>query len=221
MLADTAVAVHPEDDRYNEHIGKYAVLPIVGRKLIVIGDKYVDREFGTGCLKVTPAHDMNGLGAGPQARAGRHLHLHRRGPALRGGRSRVRRDDHHRGAREDRGPAQGERPPGEDRGPRPQRGRMLPLQERGRAPRLHPVVRVREAPGRKGAQGSGERRHPRSTPRRGTRPTTTGWTTSATGASRASLWWGHRIPAWTCDECGELVVPPRGPHRVPQVRRPG
>ncbi|MGE4298792.1 MAG: valine--tRNA ligase [Desulfovibrionaceae bacterium] len=59
MLGDTAIAVHPEDERYNAHIGKYAVLPLHGRRLIIIGDTYVDKEFGTGCLKVTPAHDMN------------------------------------------------------------------------------------------------------------------------------------------------------------------
>ena len=59
MLGDTAVAVHPEDERYSALIGSYAVLPLVGRKLVIIGDKYVDKEFGTGCLKVTPAHDMN------------------------------------------------------------------------------------------------------------------------------------------------------------------
>ena len=59
MLGDTAVAVNPDDDRFNHLIGKEAVLPLVGRKLPIIGDKYVDMEFGTGCLKVTPAHDMN------------------------------------------------------------------------------------------------------------------------------------------------------------------
>jgi valyl-tRNA synthetase len=59
MLGDTAVAVHPEDERYNQHIGKYLALPLTDRKIIVIGDSHVDREFGTGCLKVTPAHDMN------------------------------------------------------------------------------------------------------------------------------------------------------------------
>ena len=59
MLGDTAIAVNPEDDRFNHLIGKEAVLPLVGRKLPIIGDKYVDIEFGTGCLKVTPAHDMN------------------------------------------------------------------------------------------------------------------------------------------------------------------
>ncbi|MEF2232352.1 MAG: valine--tRNA ligase [Pseudodesulfovibrio sp.] len=59
MLGDTAVAVNPDDDRFNHLIGKEAVLPLVGRKLPIIGDKYVDMAFGTGCLKVTPAHDMN------------------------------------------------------------------------------------------------------------------------------------------------------------------
>jgi valyl-tRNA synthetase len=59
MLGDTAIAVNPEDDRFNQYIGKEAVLPLVGRKLPIIGDTYVDMEFGTGCLKVTPAHDMN------------------------------------------------------------------------------------------------------------------------------------------------------------------
>jgi len=59
MLGDTAVAVHPEDERYQAIIGQYVVLPIVGRRMVVIGDAYVEREFGTGCLKVTPAHDMN------------------------------------------------------------------------------------------------------------------------------------------------------------------
>ena len=59
MLGDTAVAVHPEDERYQAVIGKTVILPLVNREIPVIADNYVDREFGTGCLKVTPAHDMN------------------------------------------------------------------------------------------------------------------------------------------------------------------
>ncbi|MED3978536.1 valine--tRNA ligase [Priestia megaterium] len=59
MLGDTAVAVHPEDDRYKHLIGKKVVLPIVGREIPIVGDDYVDMEFGSGAVKITPAHDPN------------------------------------------------------------------------------------------------------------------------------------------------------------------
>jgi valyl-tRNA synthetase len=59
MLADTAVAVSPDDERYRDVVGKHAVLPLVERRLQVIADEYVDPEFGTGALKVTPGHDLN------------------------------------------------------------------------------------------------------------------------------------------------------------------
>ena len=59
MFGDMAVAVNPEDLRYKDLIGKNVVLPFVGRKIPIIGDNYVDMEFGTGCLKITPGHDFN------------------------------------------------------------------------------------------------------------------------------------------------------------------
>ena len=59
MLGDTAVAVHPEDERYQSLIGKEIKLPLTGRLIPVIADDYVDAEFGTGCVKITPAHDFN------------------------------------------------------------------------------------------------------------------------------------------------------------------
>jgi valyl-tRNA synthetase len=59
MLADTGIAVHPDDERYRELIGQNAVLPLVGRRLPIIADDYIDPEFGTGALKVTPGHDVN------------------------------------------------------------------------------------------------------------------------------------------------------------------
>ncbi|MGO9903191.1 MAG: valine--tRNA ligase [Solirubrobacteraceae bacterium] len=59
MLADSAIAVHPDDDRYRRMIGETAILPLVGRKLKIIADEYVKPEFGTGALKVTPGHDPN------------------------------------------------------------------------------------------------------------------------------------------------------------------
>jgi valyl-tRNA synthetase len=59
MLADTAVAVHPSDERYADVVGKHATLPLVGRRLPVIADEHVEQEFGTGALKITPGHDPN------------------------------------------------------------------------------------------------------------------------------------------------------------------
>ena len=59
MLGDTAVAVHPDDERYRHLIGRKVRLPLAGRDIPIIGDEYVDREFGTGCVKITPAHDFN------------------------------------------------------------------------------------------------------------------------------------------------------------------
>lgn len=64
MLGDTAVAVHPKDERYQHLIGKTITLPIVGRKIPIIADEYVDMEFGTGAVKITPAHDPNDFEVG-------------------------------------------------------------------------------------------------------------------------------------------------------------
>jgi len=59
ILADTAIAVNPNDDRYKHLVGKKVFVPLVKREISIIADDYVDLEFGTGCLKVTPAHDLN------------------------------------------------------------------------------------------------------------------------------------------------------------------
>ncbi|MFJ7727121.1 valine--tRNA ligase [Neobacillus sp. NPDC097160] len=64
MLGDTAVAVHPEDDRYKHLIGKTVILPIVGREIPIVGDDYVDMDFGSGAVKITPAHDPNDFEVG-------------------------------------------------------------------------------------------------------------------------------------------------------------
>ncbi|HQD50154.1 MAG TPA: valine--tRNA ligase [Defluviitaleaceae bacterium] len=64
MLGDTAVAVHPEDERYKDYIGKTVILPLVNREIPIIADEYVDKEFGTGAVKITPAHDPNDFEVG-------------------------------------------------------------------------------------------------------------------------------------------------------------
>ncbi len=64
MLGDTAVAVHPDDDRYKSLVGKKCILPIMNKEIPIIADEFVEMEFGTGCVKITPAHDMNDYQAG-------------------------------------------------------------------------------------------------------------------------------------------------------------
>jgi valyl-tRNA synthetase len=68
LLGDTAVAVHPEDDRYSDLVGQGLELPLTGRRIPVIADEYVDPEFGSGCVKITPAHDFNDFEIGKRHR---------------------------------------------------------------------------------------------------------------------------------------------------------
>ncbi len=64
MLGDTAVCVHPDDDRYKDLVGKTCILPIMNKEIPIIADEFVEKDFGTGCVKITPAHDMNDYEAG-------------------------------------------------------------------------------------------------------------------------------------------------------------
>ena len=64
MLGDVAVAVHPDDERYQHLIGKQVKLPLTDRTIPIIADNYVDPLFGTGCVKITPAHDFNDYDVG-------------------------------------------------------------------------------------------------------------------------------------------------------------
>ncbi|MGL4632050.1 MAG: class I tRNA ligase family protein, partial [Leadbetterella sp.] len=64
IMADAAICVHPEDERYTSWIGKKVRIPLINKSITIIADEYVDREFGTGCLKVTPAHDTNDFALG-------------------------------------------------------------------------------------------------------------------------------------------------------------
>ena len=64
MLGDTGIAVHPDDERYKDLVGKYAILPLVNRRIPIVADEYVDKDFGTGCVKMTPCHDPNDFEVG-------------------------------------------------------------------------------------------------------------------------------------------------------------
>ena len=70
MLGDTGIAVHPDDERFTDVIGKYAILPIVGRRLKIVADSYADPEQGSGAVKITPAHDFNDFEVGKRGGLG-------------------------------------------------------------------------------------------------------------------------------------------------------
>ncbi len=79
LLGDSAVAVHPDDERYRHLVGKRVRLPLTDRLIPVIADAFVEREFGSGVVKITPAHDFtdNEVGAAPRPAAVQHLHARR------------------------------------------------------------------------------------------------------------------------------------------------
>ena len=91
MLGDTAVAVHPDDERYRHLIGKHAILPLVGRRIPIVADEYADPEKGTGAVKITPAHDFNDFEVGRRHDLPLINVLDRRGGARPAGQQRIPR----------------------------------------------------------------------------------------------------------------------------------
>lgn len=84
MLGDLAVAVNPEDERFKDKIGKTLVLPLVGRKIPLIEDSYVDQEYGTGCVKITPSHDPNDFEVGERHDLGQCVVIDTKGKIMEG-----------------------------------------------------------------------------------------------------------------------------------------
>ncbi len=213
MLADTAVAVNPGDERYADLVGKFAVLPLVGRKLPIIADAYVDPEFGTGALKITPGHDMNdfeigrrhGLDEitviGPDGRlngeAGEFEGLSV-GEAQRAIAARLR----------DKGLLRDEQP----------YTHAVPFSHRS-GERIEPLISLQwfcrmdelAAPAIKAVEDDEVRIQPDQWKRvylnwmKEIRP----WCISR------QLWWGHQIPVWYCGECEETIVAEVAPEKCP------
>ncbi len=214
LLGDTAVAVHPEDERYNGNIGGYAVLPLVGRKLPVIGDAYVDREFGTGCLKVTPAHDMNDW------ELGRKHGLDLVQVIDEDGRMNQNAPEKYRGmTKEECRAAILEDLKAE--------GLLLGVFEHehsvGECYRCKSViephvstqwfVKVKPLAERARAAVPAETR---ILPGQWEKVYYDWLDNIRDWCISRQIWWGHRIPAWTCQGCGELVVATRDPERCPK-----
>ena len=213
MLGDTAVAVNPEDDRFNRFIGRRVVLPLVEKEIPVIGDTYVDMEFGTGCLKVTPAHDMNDWELGRKhglkvlsvlddtGRVNDNAPERYRGMGIAEARERVVEDLRALGLLESSeahshnvGACYRCKSTIEPHVSRQWFVAVKPLAERARAAVPDQTEIFPEQWTKVYHEWLDNIRD---------------WCVSR------QIWWGHRIPAWTCADCGELVVSREDPTLCP------
>ena len=213
MLGDTAVAVNPSDARYKSLVGKTLVLPLVGREIPVIADEYVDMEFGSGAVKITPAHDPNDFEVGL-----RHdLEV-----------IRVMNDDGTMNA------AAGCYE-GMDRGKAREKivedlkacGALVKIEPHahnvGHCYRckstVEPIVSkqwfVKMAPLAKPALDAVSRNKIKFTPDRFTKVYNNWMEGIRDWCISRQLWWGHRIPVWYCGDCGETIVSKIDPDRCP------
>jgi valyl-tRNA synthetase len=215
MLGDTAVAVHPEDERYQHLIGKTVILPIIGREIPIIADEYVDPSFGSGAVKITPAHDPNDFEIGQRHKLPQVLVMDETGKM-----------------NENAGPYQGL-----DRFECRKRivqdlqeqGVLVHIEEHvhsvGHSERSGAVVEpylstqwfVRMKPlAERAIEQTRSGQGVRFVPERFEKiylhwiENVRDWCISR------QLWWGHRIPAWYCGDCGEMTVAREEPETCPK-----
>ncbi|MEN6435180.1 MAG: valine--tRNA ligase, partial [Anaerolineaceae bacterium] len=204
ILGDTAVCVHPDDDRYKKYIGCKVVVPILGREIPVIADEYVTREFGTGALKITPAHDPNDY-----ALAHKHnlefismldesAHVNENGGPYQGMdrfacRKKLWEDMREKGLviKEE---------PYKMTVPRSQRGGEL----------IEPMIStqwfIKIKPLADAALEAVRDGRIKIVPDRFTKVYYNWLENIQDWCISRQLWWGHRIPVWYCDDCGKMTV---------------
>jgi len=214
MLGDTALAVHPDDERYREFVGKFAILPLVGRRIPIIADAYVEREFGTGCLKVTPAHDMNDF------ELGRKHGLEAIAVQDEAGRINENAPEKYRGM--DRAVAR--KAVVEDLKELTLLDDIRDYEHNvGECYRCRTVIEpfvskqwfVKTKPLALAARAAVEDGRTAILPDQWTK-TYYDWLDNIRDwCISRQIWWGHRIPAWTCEACGELIVARENPTVCP------
>ncbi len=214
LLGDTAVAVNPEDDRYKDLIGKMLELPLTGRQIPVIADSYVDKEFGTGCVKITPAHDPNDFEVGKRHNL----------PELN-----IMNDDatvNLPGSKYD----------GMDRyearkvivDDLTEMGLLVKIEPHTHAVGIHdrckttvePLIKqqwfVKMEEMAKPAIEALKNGALKFVPERFDKIYLHWLENIRDWCISRQLWWGHRIPAYYCDDCGELVVSRTAPEKCPK-----
>ena len=214
ILGDTAIAIHPRDEKNRHLVGKKVIVPIVGRIIPVIEDNMVDPEFGTGCVKITPAHDPNDFLVGQRhnleqiqviddngimsAEAGVYAGLDRFEA-----RERIVAD-------------------------LKKEGTLLSIQDIkhsvGECYRCHTVIEpylseqwfVRTRPLADAGVAAVQSGKIRFVPDQWTNVYYQWMENIRDWCISRQLWWGHRIPAWYCDKCGEIMVDTEAPHSCPK-----
>ena len=204
MLGDTGVAVNPADERYRDIVGKTCVLPLVGREMPIVADEYVDMSFGTGCVKMTPAHDPNDFEVGLRQHLETIRVLDDNGKVVEG---------YGRYSGMDRYEAR--------------KAIVADLEEQGYLVKVEPHQHnvgtcyrchndveplisaqwfVKMEPLAKEALRVVKDGETKFVPDRFSK-TYINWMENVRDwCISRQLWWGHRIPAWQCDDCGEMTV---------------
>ena len=214
MLGDTAVAVHPDDKRYQALVGKTLTLPLVGRQIPVVADEYVDPAFGTGCVKITPAHDPNDFEVGTRHNL----------PVIR-----VMNDDGSMNALAgkyeglDRYDARKQIVADLEKS-----GNLVKIEKHthnvGHCYRCHSTVEpivskqwfVKMEPLAKPAIQAVMRNKVRFVPERFSKIYYNWMENVRDWCISRQLWWGHRIPVWYCKDCGKVICAKEDPTVCPE-----
>src|ERR1700710_542213 len=212
MLADTAVAVNPDDERYADLVGSFCVLPLIGRRLPIIADEHVDPEFGTGALKITPGHDPNDFEIGRKhgleeiVAIGPDGRLTEEAGERFAGLTAAEAQEMVVLALREEGVLRAEEP----------YAHSVPFSHRS-GERIEPLISLQwfcrmdelAAP----AIEAGEKDEVRIAPEQWKRVYLDWMREIRPWCVSRQLWWGHRIPVWYCDACEETYVAEETPER--------
>ncbi len=214
MLGDTAVAVHPDDERYKDLIGKNAILPIVNKEIPIIADSYVDREFGTGVVKITPAHDPNDFEVGVRHNLPR-INVMNDDGTMNENAGKYQGLDRYEARKQIVKQLEDE-------------GLLVKIENITHAVGVHercgtvvePLIKkqwfVKMDELAKPAIECFEKGELRFIPDRFGKIYLHWLNNIHDWCISRQLWWGHRIPAYYCDECGEVVVSKTMPDKCPK-----
>ncbi len=203
MLGDTGVAVHPDDERYQHLIGKMVILPLMNREMPVVADEYVDKEFGTGCVKMTPCHDPNDFEVGLRHNLEQVLVLDENAKVINGGK--------YNGL--DRYEARKQIIKDLD-----DLGLLVKVEDHSHSvgacyrcgttvePITSPQWFVKMPPLAEEALAVVEDGRIKFVPERFVKIYNNWMTNAHDWCISRQLWWGHQIPAWYCADCGHITV---------------